>query len=53
MAALGWLLNLDFAGGEAVAPVVITTGLEFTTPENLAHFTQPDNRAHFTIPDED
>ena len=52
MPALGWLLNLDFAGGTAVEPVVITEGLEFTIPDNQTHFTIPDNQTHFTVPED-
>lgn len=49
MPALGWLLNLDFAGGVGIeAPTV--PGLEFTLPTNRLHYEIPENRLHYTLP---
>ncbi|KKN49384.1 hypothetical protein LCGC14_0643600 [marine sediment metagenome] len=63
MAALGWLLNLGFAGGTAVAITVPDApGFEWTMPENRMHYeppinrmhyAMPENRIHFTMPEED
>lgn len=54
MAALGWLLNLGFAGGTAVViEVPEVAGPEYTVPTSRLHYTAPDERIHYTIPDED
>lgn len=63
MSALGWLLNLGFAGGTAGGVTVPDApGLEWTMlvnrmhhelPPNRMHHELPVNRMHFTIPEED
>ncbi len=60
--ALGWLLNLDFAGGAAVVVVVPDQpGIEHTLPTNRPHHTLPgnltqhtlkENRGHHAVPQE-
>lgn len=60
--ALGWLLNLDFAGGAAVVVTVPDQpGIEHTlptnrmhhaAPANLTHHTLRENRPHYAVPEE-
>jgi len=61
MAALGWLLNLGFAGGDG-GPTIQPPGVEFTLRENRCHCVLEENRAqyelrenrcHFVLEDED
>jgi len=44
--ALGWLLNLGFAGAP-FAPG--KPGIEWTNDENTMHYTLQKSRAHFTL----
>lgn len=50
MAALGWLLNLGFAGSEAGVQPPTIAGPEFTVPLSRMHFTMPDSRMHHEVP---
>lgn len=49
MGALGWLLNLDFAGGGEEAVVVPDSeGLQYTAAKNRMHYVADENRTHYT-----
>ena len=59
MAALGWLLNLDFAASEVAEVIPDMSGLgfkipksesEFSLPSNLPHYKIPKGKAHWSIP---
>jgi hypothetical protein len=44
MAALGWLLNLGFAGGGAA---VIVPGAEYVVGRERSHYDRGANRTHY------
>lgn len=50
MAALGWLLNLGFAGSEAGEGVPTIPGPEYTIPPGRMHYTVPEGKLHATVP---
>jgi len=52
MAALGWLLNLGFAGGEEES-VTTVAGPEYTVPEGKLHATAPDAKLHYVVPNKE
>jgi hypothetical protein len=41
-----WLMNLDFAAGQALAPPT-TEGAEYTLRKNRLHYTLKEGRDHF------
>lgn len=49
MAALGWLMNLGFAGGEPAAIAPTVPGLGWTLDETRPHWTLDETRAHWTL----
>ena len=53
MAALGFLLNLGFAGGtgDPTTTVPDVPGIERTAPDNRLHSRALDNRLHATADD--
>ena len=49
MAALGWLLNLDFAGSGAVVTAPDVPGAGYTLKMNQVHYLLPSDQIHYTL----
>ena len=52
MAALGWLLNLGFAGSGSTIVAPTQPGLEYTLPDSRVHYGLPTDRLHYTMPED-